>query len=180
MTQYLITEEWAHLAMGDYDNMQSLDDSELNCGTTAEHLEHNTCPKKNGKVGDIHYELYVQWDHIVEADSKEEAERLYRLLDERTSEDQTLLMMKELDNYLKKVGVTEFTADEFDGGVINCEELSKSSRVGETAEERTEYLNRGKNKTLQSQCEQKEDWEHGDIISSEMIIVHEKLYYNNA
>ncbi len=155
--------------MGDYDCMKDVDD-EINCGSVAEHLKQNTCPKKNGKVGDIHYELYVQWDYIVEADSEQEAEDQVDLNNEKAD--------KELDDYLKSIGVTEFDHDDFDGESINCEELSISKRVNHNDTART-YLDRyAKDPKMKLSTQLAEN--KPLPICSQMIIVHEKLYYDNG
>lgn len=91
--------EARHLAPGDYDEQQFTSD----CGTTEEHLKRNTCPKKNGVVGDCHYELYVQQD--IKADDEDEA------YDKST-------IAKYLDKYLKKNGVIEFDSSDFDYEII--------------------------------------------------------------
>ena len=51
---YKTTIELRHLANGDYDEQNFTSD----CGSFEDHIKHNTCPKKNGVIGDCHYELY--------------------------------------------------------------------------------------------------------------------------
>lgn len=101
------TFELRHLASGDYDTLldkDCIEEHELtsDCGSLAEHLKRNSCPKKQGKIGDCHYELYVQQDVIIDSDSEEEAWKKATL-------------EKELDNYLVKNDVTEFGSDDFEG-----------------------------------------------------------------
>jgi len=76
---YLFTFEATHLASGDYD---TLNDKEKpmaeggltsDCGTLEEHLKRNSCPKKHGKLGECHYELYVQQDVIIKHNDEDEA-----------------------------------------------------------------------------------------------------------
>lgn len=170
MNKWIITVEITHLAMGDYDSLPTID-YEMNCGSVEEHLKQNTCPKKNGKVGDDHYELYVQWDYIVEADSKQEAEDQVEPIEIELKEN------KELDDYLKSIGITDFDHYDFDGSIINCEELSISKRVNHNDTART-YLDRySKDPKMKLSTQLAEN--KPLPICSEMIIVHEKLYYNN-
>lgn len=101
------TFELRHLASGDYDTLLDKECDEeysltSDCGSLAEHLKRNSCPKKQGKIGDCHYELYVQQDVIINSDSQEEAWKKATL-------------ESELDKYLVKNDVTEFGSDDFEG-----------------------------------------------------------------
>jgi len=151
---------------------QEWESLEKSCGSVVDHVKQNTCPKKNGKVGDDHYELYVQWDYIVEADSEQEAN------DQATSIELELKENKELDDYLKSIGVTDFDSDDFDGDIINCEELSISTRVNhnDTARTYLDRYSRDPKMKLSTQLAENKPLP----IRSEMIIVHEKLYYDNG
>ena len=171
MTEWIVTVEMTHLAMGDYDCIQEIF-PEMNCGSVEEHLKQNTCPKKNGKVGDDHYELYVQWDYIFEADSKQEADDQAQSIELERKEN------KELDDYLKSIGVTDFDHYEFDGDIINNEELSISKRVNynDTALTYLDRYTKDPKMKLSTQLAENKPLP----ICSEMIIVHEKLYYNNG
>lgn len=101
------TFELRHLASGDYDTLLDKECIEehcltSDCGSLTEHLKRNSCPKKQGVIGDCHYELYVQQDVIIESDSEEQAWK-------------TSTLESELDNYLTKNKVTEFNSKDFEG-----------------------------------------------------------------
>ena len=187
---WIITDEMTHLAVGDYDCMDEVNDEDIDCGTVAEHLKRNTCPKKNGKVGDIHLELYVQWDIIVEASNEKEAHEKHDQwlvrrngnvlgkIDEQNGSD---IEDNELDTYLTKRGITTFDSGDFNGETISCEELDISTRVKEVAGfGEIPYLDRYENNPNMKLSVQLANKKLGQTISSEMIIVHEKLYYDNG
>lgn len=132
MTNYIVTLELRHLASGDYDEQ----DFHSDCGSKREHLKRNSCPKKHGVIGDCHYELYVQQEVVVKADSEEEA---------REIAGDRFTLDKLLDDYLLTKGVTEFDSSDFEGSVDEF------------------YI---------SETDEPEG-------VSEMIIMHEKLYYDN-
>lgn len=166
LKKYIVTIESTHLSNGDYDNLPYLSNDDINCGTVEEHLKNNTCPKINGKIGNIHFELYVQWDIIVEANSKEEANNLTNNFDWSKTD-------IELDNYLKSCDITEFNHDDFDSDTIRFDELDIYKN------DKFNYLDRYQKDSkmkLSTQLKQKKPFP----IISEMIIVHEKLYYNNG
>lgn len=112
MPIYFETVELTHLAMGDYDCIEEQDD--YTCGSLKEHLERNSCPKKEGKIGDIHFELYVQQDLRVVADSKKEADKIMNKI---------CNVDKLIDEYLLKYNITDFNSEDFDGDTIICEEI---------------------------------------------------------
>ena len=101
------TFELRHLASGDYDTVldkDCIEEHELtsDCGSLAEHLKRNSCPKKQGVIGDCHYELYVQQDVIIKSKSEDKAWKKSTL-------------ESELDKYLEKNNVTEFGPEDFEG-----------------------------------------------------------------
>jgi len=119
---YRHTFELRHLASGDYDTLTEKECDEeyaltSDCGSLAEHLKRNSCPKKQGKIGDCHYELYVQQDVIIDSESEDKAWK------KSTIE-------FELDKYLAKNDVTEFGSCDFEGDLNEFYVKETSEPVG--------------------------------------------------
>lgn len=113
------SKEWReHSKPIDDDTFQFMSD----CGSLDEHLERNSCPKKQGVVGDCHYELYAQQDIIVSAESEEEAENI---ADERCT------LNKLIDEYLEKHNVIDFNSKDFDCDCIGTSETELPESVGD-------------------------------------------------
>jgi len=108
--------EARHLALGDYDCIGELSDDELECGSLKDHLKLNSCPKKHGKLGDIHYELYAQQEIIIKG-TVEEADKKFTL-------------EKKIDDYLSKmnIGISE---KDFEYEIIYDEETNEPESIGD-------------------------------------------------
>lgn len=119
---YKLELELYHLASADYCEMNSKYAQDLPCGSVAEHLKINKCPRKQGKIGDSHFELYVRQNVIIRAINEDQAEN--NVWDRSDINSQ-------IDKYLNSKGITEFSAIDMEGDIIQCSRTNLAEKLDE-------------------------------------------------